>query len=405
MSSEDLKKWHKMSYLCSHCRACTVGDYHKLKSVVPICPSGTRFGYDAYYSLGKMEIVRGLNESIIKTPTKTLLDVVYACPTCGACSVNCRENSGLGIAVENTIYILEDLRAHLVNLGWGPMPSQARFSKSVEENHNPYHEPHEKRFAWLSDEIPNKNETIYFVGCTSSYRQQNIAQATVKIFKSLGIEFGILKEDEWCCGSPLLRTGQRKLASEVAKHNVDAIKDSGAKRVITSCAGCYRTLKEDYDEMLGIKPSFEVLNTSELLYSLLKESKIKFTKEVNVAVTYHDPCHSGRHMSILLPEIEKESVYEPPRGILKAIPGIKLVEMLRNRENAWCCGSGGGVKSAYPEFALWAATERLKEVEQTGVENVISSCPFCWRNLSDAAKEYPKSIKVFDVTELVAQAL
>ena len=405
MSSVDLKKWYRCSYLCAHCRTCTVGDYHKLKSVVPICPSGTRFGYEAYYSLGKMEIVRALIEGMIKTSTKTLLDVVYACTVCGACSVYCKEYSGLGTEVENTVEILEDLRAYLVDLGWGPIPSQAKFGESVEKNHNPYHEPHDQRFAWLSGEIPKKAEMIYFAGCTSSYRQKSIAQATVKILKSLKVDFGILGEDEWCCGSPLLRTGQRKLPLELAKHNVEAISDSGAERLITSCAGCYRTFKEDYLKLLGTKPDFEVMHTTELLSSLLKEGKLKFTKELKMAVTYHDPCHMGRHIAIYLPELEKEKVYEPPREILRAIPGLKLVEMLRNRENTWCCGSGGGVKSAYPEFAIWTSIERLKEVEETGVQNVVSSCPFCWRNLSDGVEESGKPIKIFDITELVAQAL
>lgn len=405
LSRVDLGKWHKTSYLCAHCRACTVGDYHKLKSVVPICPSGTRFGFDSYYSLGKMEVVRGLTEGIIKTPTKTLLDVVYACTVCGACSINCKESAGLGIEVGNTIYILEDLRAYMVDQGWGPLPSQAKFGESIQKNHNPYHEPHEKRFAWLSGKLPKHAEAIYFAGCTSSYRQQSIAQSTVQILKSLKLNFGVLGDEEWCCGSPLLRTGQRKLTSEIAKHNVDAVSDSGAKRLVTSCAGCYRTFKEDYPKLFDLKPDFEVIHTVELLHSLLKEGKLKFTKELDMTVTYHDPCHMGRHVSIYLPELEKAKVYEPPREVLKAIPGIKLVEMLRNRDNAWCCGSGGGVKSAYPEFAVWTATERLKEVEATGVQNLVSSCPFCWRNLNDAIEASGKPIKMFDVTELVAQSL
>jgi heterodisulfide reductase subunit D len=370
------------------------------------CPSGTYFGHEAFYSYGKMELVRGLNEDIITQPTKGLLDVVYGCTLCGSCSVNCKDHSGLGYRAEDTVKIMEDLRAYLAEIGWGPLPVQAKYGESVRTNHNPYYEPSEKRAAWANgSKYPRKAETLYFVGCTASYRQQMIAQSTVQIFKKLGIEFALLGEDEWCCGSPLLRTGQRKLAEEVAKHNVDVIKDSGAKRVVTSCAGCYKTLKLDYPKMFGLKPEFEIMTTADLLDSLLREEKLRFSRPLNLHVTYHDPCHSGRHVSIYLPELEKEKVFEPPRNVLKALPGVKLTEMPRNRELSWCCGAGGGAKSAYPDWAIWTATERLREAQETGAQAIVSTCPFCRRNLSDAVEASKTPLQVYDLTELVAQAL
>lgn len=404
--TETIKKWHLLSYLCAHCRACTVGDYHKLGRVMNNCPSGTYFGHEAFYSYGKMELVRGLNEDIITQPTKGLLDVVYGCTLCGSCSVNCKDHSGLGYRAEDTVKIMEDLRAYLAEIGWGPLPVQAKYGESVRTNHNPYYEPSQNRAAWANgSKYPRKAETLYFVGCTASYRQQMIAQSTVQIFKKLGIEFALLGEDEWCCGSPLLRTGQRKLAEEIAKHNVDVIEDSGAKRVVTSCAGCYKTLKLDYPKMFGLKPEFEILTTADLLDSLLREEKLRFSRPLNLHVTYHDPCHSGRHVSIYLPELEKEKVFEPPRNVLKALPGMRLTEMPRNRELSWCCGAGGGAKSAYPDWAIWTATERLKEAQETGAQAIVSTCPFCRRNLSDAVEASKIPLQVYDLTELVAQAL
>jgi len=383
-----------------------VGDYHKLGKVMNNCPSGTYFGHEAFYSYGKMELVRGLNEDIIVTPTKGLLDVVYACTLCGSCSVNCKDHSGLGYRAEDTVKIMEDLRAYLVEIGWGPLPAHTRYGESVRLNHNPYHEPPQNRTAWANGSgYPRKAKTIYFVGCTASYRQQAIARATVKILEKLGMEFGLLGEEEWCCGSPLLRTGQRKLAEEMARHNVDVLRDAGAERVITSCAGCYKTLKLDYPNMFGIKPDFEILTTAELLNSLLQEGKIRFSNPLPLHVTYHDPCHSGRHVSIYLSELEKEKVFEPPRNVLKALPQLKFTEMPRNRELSWCCGAGGGVKSAYPEWAIWTATERLKEAQETGAQAIVSTCPFCRRNLSDAVEASQLPLKVYDLTELVAQAL
>ncbi len=404
--TETIKKWHKLSYLCAHCRACAVGDYHKLGRVVNNCPSGTYFGHEAFYSYGKMELVRGLNEDIITVPTQAFLNVVYGCTLCGSCSVNCKEHSGLGYKAEDTVKIMEDLRAYLAEIGWGPLPAHVKYGESVRVNHNPYHEPSQNRAAWANgSKYPRKAETIYFVGCTASYRQQMIARATVEIFKKLGIEFGLLGEDEWCCGSPLLRTGQRKLAEEVAKHNMDVLKDAGAKRVITSCGGCYKTLKLDYPKMFGLQPDFEILTTAEFLDLLLREGKLRFSSPINLHVTYHDPCHSGRHVSIYLSELEKEKVFEPPRNVLKSLPGIKFTEMLRNRELSWCCGAGGGVKSAYPEWAIWTATERLKEAQETGAQAIVSTCPFCRRNLSDAVEASNIPLQVYDLTELVAKAL
>ena len=300
-----------------------------------------------------------------------------------------------GAEVPNIGQIFEDLRAYLVELGCGPMPSQAKFGESIKENHNPYHEPHEKRFAWLNENLPKEAETVYFAGCTASYRQQAIAESTVRALKAAGIKFTVLGGEEWCCGSPLLRTGQRKLVAELAKHNVEAVEKLKAKRLITSCAGCHMTMKENYQKILGSKLDFKILHSTELFSSLINEKKLKFMKEINLTITYHDPCHLGRHMH----------VYEPPRDVLQNIPGIKLVEMLRNRKDSWCCGAGGGVKSAFKDFALWVADERLKDVEETGARTIVSACPFCKTNLVDAVKAFDKPFEVYDVMELISRAI
>lgn len=168
---------------------------------------------------------------------------------------------------------------------------------------------------------------------------------------------------------------------------------------MTTCAGYYRTWKKDYLEeyswLLGSKHEFEVLHITQLLEGMIKDGEIEFTREVNLKVTYHDPCHLGRHML----------VYDSPRNVLRAIPGVELVEMPRSRENAWCCGSGGGVKSGFGDWAVEVAYERVKEAEKLGVDAIVSSCPFCWRNLDDAVKRYNSKLKVYDVIQLVKQSM
>ena len=131
---------------------------------------------------------------------------------------------------------------------------------------------------------------------------------------------------------------------------------------------------------------------------MIKDEKLKFTKKVPMKVTYHDPCHLGRHLG-------ENGVYDPPRDVLKSMPGIELVEMERNRENAWCCGAGAGVSQANPELALWTANERLKEAKATGAAALVTACPWCERNFKDAAKEYGENIEIYDIAEIACKAL
>ncbi len=326
------------------------------------------------------------------------LGETWVCTTCRSCEVHCP------LEIRHANHAV-NMRKHLVKEGRGPLPPHARFGKSVKENRNPYLEPHEKRFAWLKERLPQRAKMIYFVGCTACYRQHSIAESTVKIFKSLGLNFSILGQEEWCCGSPLIRTGQWDIALEVAKHNVDVINNSGVELVITSCAGCYITLSRDYDEVFNLKIIPKVLHTAELLHPLLEEGKLKFTKELNMVVTYHDPCHLSRSRAAFLPERERPKVYEPPRAVLEAIPRIKFVEMPRNRDEGWCCGAGGGVKAAFAETAVRTALERVKEAEEVKAQALITACPFCVRNLQDATREYDRPIEVLDLTEIITRLL
>ncbi|KPV61787.1 MAG: CoB--CoM heterodisulfide reductase iron-sulfur subunit D [Candidatus Bathyarchaeota archaeon BA2] len=391
----DLEKWRKFSYLCAHCRCCSAADYHTLGEYMQICPSGTYFGFESYFSSGKMEVIRGLIEGLISKPSEKLLEIVYVCTLCGACEKNCEEFTLLGEDSGGLTHIFEDARAFLVESGWGPLEKHKEFASSIRVNHNPYLEPHEKRESWTEKSSLRKGSLVYFTGCTSSYRQKEVAKATVKALEAMEEKFVIMGSEEWCCGSPLLRTGQIDQITELAEHNVKALKEIGAKKVITSCAGCYRTLKSEYPKILGAQPDFEVVHSSQFFAGALDKNKLKLTKDVDATVTYHDPCHLGRHMG----------VYDEPRNLLKKIPDLKLVEMPRSRQNSWCCGAGGGVKSAFPDFATSTAVERLREAEAIGVKKIVSMCPFCKHNLTDAAKLLKNKFEVYDVVELLSKAI
>jgi Fe-S oxidoreductase len=217
--------------------------------------------------------------------------------------------------------------------------------------------------------------------------------------------------------------GYRDEFSKCFDNNVAAWKKAGVKTIVTSCADCYHAFKRLYTAQGA---QFEVLHTVEYLDKLLKEGKLKLTKKLPLKVTYHDPCKLGRQGEPYIPWSGKEKklqnqivayeprrprylgangVYDAPRNVLKSIPGIELREMDRIREYSWCCGAGAGVKEAYPEFSNWTATERLEEAKMTGAEAIVSACGWCERNFQDAIIGNGEKMRVFDIAELVQQAL
>ncbi len=214
---------------------------------------------------------------------------------------------------------------------------------------------------------------LYFRGCTAREKQTDIQVATERLLNLAGVDYHIL-DDEKCCGSVLLRTGFEKEALAQIKENTEILKD---ETIITSCAGCYKTLKEDYEGL-------DVIHISQLLDDLIKENKLNLSK-TDLNVTYHDSCHLGRHMQ----------VFDEPRRVIENV--ANLIEMENNRENSLCCGAGGGVKSAYPEIASQMAKSRLQQAKDTGCETLITPCPFCKLNLES------EELEVLDLTEFLVK--
>ena len=325
----------------------------------------------------------------------SIRDIIFACTTCSSCQKTCEKHS----TGAESVPAIEKARRILVRKEIGPMPVQKKFAVHIQREFNPYMELHSKRLDWISKEdrrlLPKKAEYVYFVGCTSSYRQTRIAHDTFKVLKEIGLSFTIL-EDEWCCGSPLLRTGQWDFVKKLANHNIELINKTGAEKVLTSCAGCYRTFKKDYTSeyahYLKTKYDFQILHITELFEEALKKGGLKL-KELNKKITYHDPCHLSLHMSL----------YDSPRNILKMIPGVDFTEMPKNRENSACCGAGGGYRAGFPESSINLSVKRIREAESISVDVVSSACPFCWRNLSDAIKKSKSKMQMKDIVELVAE--
>ena len=214
---------------------------------------------------------------------------------------------------------------------------------------------------------------LYFRGCTAREREMDIASATERLLKIADVDFHTL-DDEKCCGSVLLRTGFIDEAREQIEKNTEVLK---GQKIITSCAGCYKTLKEDYEGL-------DVIHISQLLNDLINEDKLNLSKK-DLDVTYHDSCHLGRHCN----------VFDEPRNVIKSV--ANLIEMENIRENSLCCGAGGGVKSAYPEIAGQMADSRLAQAKETGCETLVTPCPFCKLNLEN------DNIEVLDLIEFLVK--
>lgn len=423
---EDLLALKKELFRCIHCKACMfsysgepdregIGEYKGTlyEGMIEGCPSGSYYKlWEGYLNSGRMWIIRSMLEGSL-VPSESVRDLIYPCTTCGNCQAQCENKLP-------TVELIEAARAACVEAGIPLLPKTAALGKNISQVNNPYAEKHEDRTKWLEGTKvkPKKDAKVaYFVGCTASYREKQVAKATAELLNKLGIEFAVL-ENEVCCGSPLFRTGQRSEAKRVMNENLKTFKDYDT--LVFSCAGCYRTFKVDYPKYSKSKLPFTPKHTIELVADLIGQGKIKFKGSYNKKVTWHDPCHLMRHIALDLEREElakstnwfldereikrkKEEWYEIPRKILKAIPGLQLVEMYRIKEDAWCCGAGGGVKTQFPDLALWTGIERVKEAEATGAQAIVTSCPFCVRNLRDAVNASGSKIEVVELLELLNQ--
>jgi len=340
-------------------------------------------------------------------------DDVHGCTTCGICATVCE--SGI-----NTVELWEAMRANLVKRGIGPYGKQSGTLKIINDTFNAYNEPKENRLSWIPADvkIADKADVLYFMGCTAGMKQTNLAVSTARVLNKLGVEFCTLGEDEACCGSVLIRTGQYfkedHLARRLAESNVEKMKAKGAKIVLYACSGCFRASLVDWPRLLGVKEfPFKIMHVSQFLAEKLEKGEIKWAQKPfgeDKTVTYHDPCHLGRHVG----------VYEEPRKVLQSMPGMNYVEMERSKAYQRCCGAGGGVKAGMPDLALSIAKARVgdaigvlyPEDETKTKTNVFAqACPFCKRNLSDGrdallAEENKKAdIIIEDIVEISARAL
>jgi Fe-S oxidoreductase len=406
---------------CCRCSACKFIPLEKItgQEHANVCPSISRHNFHSYSGGGRMGFGLGLIQGRVEYTPKTA-EVVYNCNLCGACDVSCK------YAMEfDVLEPLYAVREECVK-NRQTVPIWDTLVKTMEKGGPTLLGASGKRGQWckdieVKDYTKDKVGVIYHAGCLASYDEPSgkVAKAALSLLRKAGIQVGIAKDKELCCGGRAYEMGYRDEAKEQAELNVARFKESGATELVTGCAHCYQYFKVLYPK-LGLDHGLKVSHITEYLADLVAQGELKPTKPVDMTVTYHDPCHLGRlsepwigwkgvqrerHMRVYdPPRVLRRGtygVYEPPRELLKAIPGVKLVEMDRVKEYAWCCGAGGGVKETNPEFAAWTAGERLAEAESTGAEALVTACPHCAQNLAGDGS----SLKVYDVVEILDKAI
>ena len=388
----ELEKYVKGIYGCVRCGVCV----HKYgpwgdKYVCPIREHTA--GFEPYSARGRNQVAIGVLEGNVDI-TPELAEVAYSCLLCGNCrqACGCIDMETFGPKI-NQPHITKALRADLFASGVALPDHVEMFSNAIERGANIFGAPAAERNDWLPDDIKldPTADTIYFPGCLSTYREQEIAQATVKLLNILDIPFNILGEDEQCCGNPMLMIGNLFLARDLMHHNYELMK---GKRVIASCAGCYRTFIQEYPKLLGEEYTLDAVHIVQLLAEMIDQGKVKFTKEIKQKAVYHDPCELGREMD----------VYDEPRKILEAIPGLELVEFESTRQQTWCCGGGGAVKGLSNDLSVEIAGDKVVQANAVGATMIVSACPSCKTNINDGIKAAESDLLMKDVMELAIEA-
>jgi Fe-S oxidoreductase len=363
IDAKNLRELKKEMMTCTMCGFC--------KSV---CPVFEGVGWDPGVARGRMVLAYGLMQKDIPAD-ESVIEALYQCTTCKDCERRCPSKV-------KVVEVVERARKDLVDAGY-ILPSHRAVVDRILKYGNPYGE--KRSVPEVFGQKPHNAKVGYFVGCTSAYRNPRTAQATISIMNKLGEDYTLLNES--CCGSVMGRVGWKEedVVAQMEK-NVRAIEEQGVDEVVFSCAGCYRMFKEDYPK--HIKVPFKVRHVSEYL----ADKDLKLAR-LEKKLTYHDPCHLGRH----------SGVYKAPRAVLAKVPGAEFKEMPRNNSESRCCGGGGGVRSAYPELSEEIAGKRVAEAGSADI--LVTSCPFCVTNLKLGKERIGSKVEIVDLVELIEPLL
>ncbi len=400
----DRETIRKLSYACKRCASCRDWSWYDprlhgfiegtTKAGYTICPTYKHSsGFESDFPRGKVKLAMGLAESALEA-SEGLVRKLFECTNCGNCTAHCPQTrqgklDPLEAILATRSFVLKqgskapgDLGAH-IGKPLRPQPISPR---------------------WIDESVRRSSPvgTLgFFPGCASpsvvSRLFPEIARGFLATLAASGTEYQTLDEG-WCCGYLHYSAGDRETVLSLIQRNLATVHERGVQTLVTTCAGCFQMFSAVYPRLSeewrtsGLK----VMHSSQLLANLLESGALKITttRERPIRVSYHDPCDLGR----------KGGVFEEPRAVLRRIPGVELVEMEQRRENAFCCGAGSGLKVVNPDMALDIAKDRVRQAEAAGAELLVSCCPACLWNLSQAAKSLGSVVKVMDLCTLTDRA-
>lgn len=377
-----IEGYAEMIYACGRCEFCRGFDFNER------CPEIFTQKWESSTARGRMLIARALLEGKLEY-TEDLAERIFGCFLCGRCKEECKKAAQIDI-----IEITKAMRADFVDQGVKIPETGNEMAFLATEKGNIFGDSPEFHAKWAEGlEFKEGSGILFYPGCLASHRFKEKTRILVQLLQAAGYDLDFLGDEQTCCGTPLWITGNMAKAKTMVSAQLKKMQDRGVKEIITPCPTCFRAFDEEYPRILGIeKLPIKVRHTSEVLEEIVEKKKIKLKHEVKKRVTYHDPCEIGRYRGI----------YEPPRKVLKAIPGLEFVEMSRKEAESFCCGGGGGVKLMYPDYSQTVSRERLNDVLATGSEIVSTICPACEMNLTHATYEADAAIRVLDIAELMA---
>jgi Fe-S oxidoreductase len=323
-------------------------------------------------------------------------DTIWACTTCGYCTNACP------VFIIPAVDKIIEMRRHLVlEKAEFPKEMQTAF-RGMETNGNPWGISAASRADWAKDlpvvtmaEAEGKPiDVLFWVGCAGSYedRARKVSRALVELLGAAGVSFAILATEETCTGDSARRMGNEYLFQMLAQQNIETLNGYGVKKIVTNCPHCFNCIKNEYAPLGG---NYEVMHASELVSRLIAEGRIRMETPITETITFHDPCYLGRY----------NGVYDAPRRILDAIPGLELRELPRSRERGLCCGAGGGRMWMEEKLGARINQTRMKEIAEAGTDSVGVSCPFCMVMIGNAKEEIGATTQPFDVLELARRSL
>ncbi len=322
-------------------------------------------------------------------------ETIWACTTCLACVTQCP------VFIEHVPTILDMRRSQVLTMGEAP-PEVAPSLRNIEQRQNPFGNPPAERADWAEDSgiktlaEDSDVEYLLWVGCFGAYddRNKKVLQALASLLKQAGVSFGILGEEEGCCGEPARRIGDEYNFQMLALTNVETMNGYGVKKIITACPHGFNTIKNEYPQFGG---KYEVYHHTEFLETLIREGRLKAEAGVEAQAAYHDSCYLGRY----------NSIYESPRNILKNIPGVLLKEMEKSYSNSFCCGAGGGRMWMDEHTELKVNQMRAEQADNSGCNHLVTACPFCLSMLEDGlkGKNLEEKIKAVDVAEILNSSI